>query len=598
MERRIEDYALLGDCRSAALVSLQGSVDWLCMPRFDSPACFASLLGTADNGSWSLAPAGLQRSERRYRPGTMVLETTHHSGEGSVSVADALVVEDGRHRLVRLVEGREGTVPMRMELRVRFDYGSVVPWARRVGDSLHLIGGPDALVLRTPVELRGEDLATVAEFEVDAGSRVGFDLAWHRSHEEPPRLTDPVDAIETTARWWTEWSDRIGYRGAYREDVRDSLVVLKALTHAPTGAIVAAPTTSLPEWIGGARNWDYRYCWLRDATFTLLALMEGGCTAEATAWRDWLLRAVAGDPSQLQIMYGIGGERRLPELELGWLEGFAGSRPVRVGNAAVDQVQIDVFGEVMDALDEARENGIEPDEVAWDIQREMLRWLEQHWHEPDEGIWEVRSGPAHFTHSKVMAWVAFDRAVRAVERHGLDGDPARWRAIADEIHAQVCAEAVDDRGVFTQAYGSAALDAAALTIPLVGFLPADDPRVIATVEAVQDELTDGGLVRRYRVDDADCDDGVGGEEGTFLLCSFWLVDCLALMGRHDQATELFERLLALRNDVGLLAEQYEPGAGRQLGNFPQAFSHIALASSAITLCPSHIGPSEERARAR
>ncbi len=593
---RIEDYALLGDRRSAALVSLTGSIDWLCLPRFDSPACLAALLGTADNGRWSIAPTVPHDSQRRYRPGTMVLETTHRCDTGTIVVTDALDVGDGQHRLVRLIEGLDGSVPVRMELLVRFDYGSVVPWVSDGAGGLHLVAGPDALVLRTPLDLRREGGLTVAEADVDAGARVGVELAWHQSHGEPPGAADPAEVIDATTRWWTDWSDRIAYEGAYRDDVRRSLLVLKALTHEQTGAIVAAPTTSLPEWIGGQRNWDYRYCWLRDATLTLLALLQAGCTGEATAWRDWLIRAVAGDPAQLQIMYGIGGERRLPELELDWLEGFASSRPVRVGNSAVDQVQIDVFGEVMDALDEARASGIEPDPLAWAIQREMLAWLEDNWDQPDEGIWEVRSGRAHFTHSKVMAWVAFDRAVRAVERDGLDGDARRWRTIADQIHAQVCARGVDERGVFTQAYGSSALDAAALAIPLVGFLPADDPRVVATVEAIQRELTDHGLVRRYLVDEL-ADDGVGGEEGTFLLYSFWLVDCLALMGRHDEATQLFEQLLSLRNDVGLLAEQYDPRGGRQLGNFPQAFSHIALASSAITLCPAHTGPSEHRASA-
>lgn len=596
MDRRIEDYALLGDCRSAALVSNKGSIDWLCFPRFDSPACFAALVGGPENGRWSLAPADDHRSERAYRPDTLVLETLHHTDNGTVAVTDALVPVGDAHRLVRLVEGRSGQVAMHMELRIRFDYGSIVPWVRRVENGIHAIAGPDALVLRTPVELRGQDLTTQADFVVSQGERVWFDLVWQESHLPVPEPVNVAEIVETTVTWWQDWVATLSYDGAYRDDVRRSLIVLKALTHAPTGAIVAAPTTSLPEWIGGTRNWDYRYCWLRDATFTLLALLQVGCYREAAAWRDWLIRAVAGDPSKLQIMYGVGGERRLSETELPWLDGFAGSKPVRVGNGAVDQLQIDVFGEVMDAMHQARLNGLEPDEVAWDIQQNMLAWLAGNWHRPDEGIWEVRSGPAHFTYSKVMAWVAFDRGVQAVEHAGLPGDVVRWRELRDQIHAEVCAKGVDERGVFTQSYGSTALDASTLMIPLVGFLPPDDPRVVATVEAVQRELTVDGLVQRYLVGDAS--DGVGGKEGSFLLCSFWLVDALALLGRNDEATALFERLLGLRNDVGLLAEEYDTGSERQLGNFPQAFSHIALAGSAITLCPHHTGPCEQRSTGR
>jgi GH15 family glucan-1,4-alpha-glucosidase len=591
--RRIEDYALLSDSRSAALVSKAGSIDWLCFPRFDSGACFASLLGGPDNGRWSLGPVGEARTVRTYRAGSLVLETTHSTASGVVVVVDAMVPVSDAHRLVRSVECHSGVVAMRTDVRMRFDYGSIVPWVTGSEDALFAVAGPEALVLRTPIELHGVGFATVGEFTVRAGDKVSFELAWYESHRPPPPPIDVDDALEDTIEWWRAWSSRLSYDGAYRDDVHQSLTVLKGLNHAATGSFVAAATTSLPEWIGGSRNWDYRYCWLRDATFTLLALLKGGCVDDARSWRDWLVRAVAGEPSRLQIMYGLAGERRLPELELPWLDGFEGSRPVRVGNGAAEQVQLDVFGEVMDAMHQARVHGMAPDENAWRVQEAMMNWLEGNWRVPDEGIWEVRGGRDQLTHSKVMAWVAFDRAVKAVEQHGLGGDAARWRGLRAEVHAEVCAYAVDDRGVFTQSFGGQALDASTLLIPLVGFLPAGDPRVVATVEAIQRELTTDGLVTRYQVSDAD--DGVGGEEGAFLLCSFWLVDCLALMGRRDQATALYERLLGLRNDVGLLAEEYDPVAGQQLGNFPQAFSHVAIASSAMTLCPDHVGPSEERA---
>ncbi len=591
--RRIEDYALLSDSRSAALVSKAGSIDWLCFPRFDSGACFASLLGSQDNGHWSLGPATVGQVERSYQARSLVLETIHTTATGVVAVIDALVPVGDAHRLVRRVEGRSGTVAMRSETRVRFDYGSIIPWVTRTDGAVSAVAGPEALMLRTPIELHGEGLATVGDFTVRAGDRVSFELTWHESHVAPPPPIDVNDALEATLDWWTDWSSRLSYDGAYRDDVHQSLTVLKGLSHARTGSFVAAPTTSLPEWIGGSRNWDYRYCWLRDATFTLLALLKGGCVEDARAWRDWLVRAVAGDPSKLQIMYGLAGERRLPELELPWLGGFEGSRPVRVGNGAADQVQLDVFGEVMDAMHQARAHGMAPEENAWRVQEAMMEWLEGNWQGPDEGIWEVRGGRDQFTHSKVMAWVAFDRAVKAVEQHGLGGDAGKWRRLRDQVHAEVCANAVDDRGVFTQSYGEHALDASTLMIPLVGFLPANDPRVVATVEAIQRELTTDGLVMRYQIDDSG--DGVGGEEGAFLLCSFWLVDCLALMGRSDQANSFYQRLLGLRNDVGLLAEEYDPVVGQQLGNFPQAFSHIAIASSAMNLCPGQVGPTETRA---
>ncbi len=591
----IEDYALLSDSRSAALVSKAGSIDWLCLPRFDSAACFARLLGDEDNGHWTIGPVDDATTSRRYLEGSLVLETEHRTATGTVVVTDALVAtdeEDGPHRLVRRIEGRSGSVPMRMVLRIRFDYGHIVPWVRHVAGGLHAIGGPDGMLLRAPVELRPEGFATVAEFVVDSQASVAFDLSWHHSTVAPPAAVDVDEAIDVTAEWWRNWSSRLSYDGAYKDEVKSSLIVLKGLSHRSTGGIVAAPTTSLPEWIGGERNWDYRYCWLRDASFTLVALTTAGYVLEAAAWRDWLVRAVAGEPSKVQIMYGLGGERRLPEMELGWLGGYRSSKPVRIGNAASDQLQLDVFGEVMDAIHLARVHGMEPEENAWRVQTAMLEWLEGNWSVPDEGIWEVRGERAHYTYSKVMAWVAFDRAVNAVERLGLDGDAGRWRTTRQEIHDEVCANAVDDRGVFTQSYGSSSLDASALMIPLVGFVPADDPRVTATIDAIQRELTVDGLVRRY--DPEASDDGVGGEEGAFLLCSFWLVDNLVLAGRSDEATALYERLLELRNDVGLLAEEYDPKGGHQLGNFPQAFSHVALASSAMTLCPGHVGPSQER----
>lgn len=589
---RIDDYALLSDTRSAGLVSRRGSIDWLCFPRFDSGACFAQLVGTPENGFWSLGPVDESRTERRYIDGSLVLETVHRCDAGSAIVRDVLVPAGNTHRIIREVEGRSGVVSMRTEIRVRFDYGSIVPWVRHVDGTLHMTAGPDSLALRTQIDLQGRDYSTVGEFSVRPGDRVAFDLSWHQSHTPPPERADPTVAIQQALTWWSTWSSGLTYSGAYADEMRASLTVLKGLSHSDTGSFVAAATTSLPEWIGGARNWDYRYCWLRDATFTLLALLKAGCISEARAWRDWLVRAVAGDPSKVQIMYGVGGERRIPELELGWLQGFENSRPVRIGNGAADQTQLDVYGEVMDALYHARLSGLAPDEDAWHIQEVMLEWLEGNWDKPDEGIWEVRGDPTQFTYSKVMAWVAFDRALKTIAHTELGGDGDRWGALRDRVHADVCANAVDNRGVFTQSYGGSALDASTLMIPLVGFLPAHDPRVLATVDAIQRELTSDGFIHRYSVDASD--DGVGGQEGAFLLCSFWLVDCLALMGRREEATNLFQRLLALRNDVGLLAEEYDPVSGQMLGNYPQAFSHVALASSAVTLCPQNIGPSEQR----
>jgi GH15 family glucan-1,4-alpha-glucosidase len=592
MSVRLEDYAFLSNTYSAALVSRSGSVDWLSFPRFDSPAFFASLLGSEENGCWSIAPTGdAVTSTRAYRHGTLVLDTHHRVPEGEVRVTDALVA-DPSSRLVRIVSGVSGRVPMRMELRVRFDYGSVIPWVRKIDGETAAVAGADALRLRTPVETHGAGFSTVADFTVSEGDEVPFELAWYASHTDPPRPVDVVTAIRKSERFWRRWAKKCTNEGEWHEDVSDSLVVLKGLSYTPTGGIVAAPTTSLPEEIGGTRNWDYRYCWIRDATFTLIALLESGYDDEAVAWRDWLLRALAGDPDKLQILYSVAGERRLPEWEVPWLSGYEGSAPVRVGNGASEQFQLDVFGESMDALYHSRLHGVGPSPEAWQIQKVLLDFLESKWRDPDEGIWEVRGPRRHFTHSKVMAWVALDRAVRAVADQDLDGPVERWKALRDEIHRDVCEKAVDPNGVFTQSYGSPELDASTLMIPLVGFLPPDDLRVRATVEAIERELTEDGFVRRYRsnpaVDGMDCD------EGAFLICSFWLVDNYALMGRKREARELFERLLALRNDVGLLSEQYDPAAGRLVGNFPQGISHVALVITAATLDEQRAGGSRGR----
>jgi GH15 family glucan-1,4-alpha-glucosidase len=589
----LSDYALLGDTETAALVDTHGSIDWLALPRFDSAACFAALLGTEDDGRWQIRPASpIRRVTRRYRAG-LVLETEWETDDGTVALIDGMPIRDQQPNLVRIVEGRRGRVPMAFDLRVRFDYGSIVPWVRALEGEWHATAGPDAVVLYTPLELDTHDHITECRFSVGPGDRVPFELRWHPSHRPPPPPVDPEAALARTEQIWREWTDRCGYDGPWGDAVRSSLTVLKGLTYAPTGGIVAAPTTSLPETPGGERNWDYRYCWLRDATFTLLSLIECGYTDEATAWRDWLLRTVAGDPGRLQIMYGAAGERRLPEQELPWLAGYAESRPVRVGNAAHGQLQLDVWGEVMDALWAGRNAGLEPDADAWRLQTALLDHLEGIWHEPDEGIWEVRGPRRQFTHSKVMAWVAFDRAVRYVEHLGSDGPVDRWRAIRDEIHGEVCAQGVDDRGRFVQSYGSSKLDASLLMIPLVGFLPADDPRVEATIDGVATELADAdGFVYRY-LPDRDVE-GVDGDEGSFLLCSFWLADCYALLGRRDAAVDLFERLVALRNDVGLLAEQWDASAQRMRGNFPQAFSHVALVDTATNLHPTLPGAARHR----
>jgi GH15 family glucan-1,4-alpha-glucosidase len=588
----IEDYALLGDTESAALVGKDGSVDWLALPRFDSPACFAALLGGPDNGRWRIAPAGpVTAVRRRYRDGTLVLETEMDTVDGTVAVVDCMPIRDREANLVRVVEGRRGRVPVRMDLTIRFDYGKDVPWVRRTGDGrLVAVCGPDAVYLDTPVPTRGEGLSTVAEVTVGPGDRVPFALSWHPSHLRPPRRLDAVAAVAETERWWQRWIASCAYEGDWAEDVRRSLVVLKALTYHPTGAIVAAPTTSLPEQLGGSRNWDYRYSWLRDATFTLISLLGAGYTTEAVAWRDWLLRAVAGEPSKLQIMYGVAGERRLPEWTVDWLPGYESSGPVRVGNAAADQFQLDVWGEVLDALYQSRATGI-PDE-SWALQRALMDFLEGNWREPDEGIWEVRGPRRHFTHSKVMAWVAADRAVKACRSHGLDGPVDRWRRLGADIRAEVLEKGVDDRGVFVQHYDTTDLDASLLRIPLVGFLPPTDERVVNTVEAIATELCEDGFVHRYRPH-PDLD-GLPPAEGAFLMCTFWLADCWTMLGRRDEAVRIFERLRGVANDVGLLAEEYDPGSGRLLGNFPQAFSHVSLVNTVSNLCAAGGGAAAHR----
>ncbi|WP_371614560.1 glycoside hydrolase family 15 protein [Streptomyces sp. NBC_00454] len=595
MTQPIEDYALIGDLMTSGLVGRDGSIDWLCLPRFDSAACFAALLGDQENGQWRIAPASAPDSarctRRAYVDGTLVLESFWETEDGaSFKVIDFMPQRDTAPDVMRIVEGLSGVSTVGSTLRLRFDYGRVVPWVRRCegareGDRV-AVAGPDSVWLRSepPVPTWGEDLSTRSEFAVAAGERVAFVLTWHPSHEDRPEPLDPYGALEQSVADWRDWSSQCRYEGPYREAVIRSLITLKALTYAPTGGIAAAATTSLPEELGGVRNWDYRYCWLRDSTLALGSLLATGFLEEARAWRAWLLRAIAGDPADLQIMYGIAGERRIPESELPWLKGYAASAPVRVGNAAVDQLQLDVYGEVLDSLYLARSNGLPAEHHSWRIQLSLLDFLADNWHRPDEGLWEVRGPRRHFTHSKVMAWVAADRAVRTLELNpALPGDVERWRTMRDAVHRDVCENGYDaERGTFTQYYGSRELDAATLLIPRVGFLPPDDPRVIGTVDAVRAELGSSGLVRRYSTEGPSVD-GLPGDEGAFLACSFWLADALHLTGREKEARELFERLLAVRNDVGLLAEEYDPVAGRQLGNFPQAFSHVGMVNTALTL---------------
>ncbi|GAA2412166.1 glycoside hydrolase family 15 protein [Streptomyces coeruleofuscus] len=590
MDPSIEDYALIGDEQTAALVGTDGSVDWLCLPRFDSAACFAKLLGDEDNGFWRIAPVGADRCTRRaYRRDTLVLDTEWETGKGTVRVTDLMPQRDEAPDLVRVVEGLDGEVTLHSVLKLRFDYGSIIPWVRRADGHRVAVAGPDSTWLRSEPEVRswGEDFGTHAEFTVRKGEKVAFVLTWHPSHEQRPPLVDPYESLRHSVEDWRAWAARCRYDGPYRDAVVRSLITLKALTYAPTGGIVAAATTSLPEEPGGVRNWDYRYCWLRDSTLTLGALLAAGYQEEAEAWRNWLLRAVAGDPADLQIMYGLAGERRLPEFELPWLSGFAGSAPVRVGNDAVKQLQLDVYGEVMDSLSLARISGLSAQPDVWALQTALMDFLRSHWQQPDEGLWEVRGGRRQFVHSKVMVWVAADRAVRTLERHPeLDGDLDGWRALRDEVHREVCDKGYDpERNTFTQSYGSRELDAALLLIPRVGFLPPDDPRVIGTIDAVRKELDHGGLLHRYSPTDSDQAeiDGLPGSEGTFLVCSFWLADALHMTGRTKEARELFERLVGLTNDVGLLSEEFDPVTGRQLGNFPQAFSHIGLVNTAMAL---------------
>jgi GH15 family glucan-1,4-alpha-glucosidase len=594
---RIEDYGLVGDLETAALVGRNGSVEWLCLPRFDSGACFAALLGDEHHGHWRIAPAaGGMASRRRYRRNTLILEHEWDTPEGTVRLVDAMPPRDEAANFVRVVEGVSGRVPVRMELAIRLDYGASVPWVTRTADGLSAVAGPDALRLRTPVDTHGEDMSTVAAFDVAPGDRVPFTLDWHPSHRPAPEPNLAFHALEQTEAFWQEWSEVSTYEGEWEDAVGVSLRVLKALTYAPTGGIVAAPTTSLPEALGGVRNWDYRFCWIRDATLTLYALAQCGYAEEALAFRDWLLRASAGAADQLQIMYGVAGERRLPEQELTWLPGYEGAAPVRAGNAAVDQFQLDVYGEMLDLAWFGFQSRRELQPIAWKRQLALMNYVETIARQPDEGIWEVRGPRRHFVHSKVMAWVAFDRAVRIAEGASLAAPLERWRRMREELRDEICREGFDaERNTFTQYYGSHELDASLLIIPATGFLPPDDPRVVGTVEAVRRELVQDGFVYRYSTGAKEGSvDGLPGKEGAFLPCSFWLCDALEAIGRHDEAVSLFERLLGVGNDVGLLAEEYDPQAGRMVGNFPQAFTHLAVVTTAHRLSGL---PSPQRHRA-
>ena len=606
MSLQIEDYGIIGDTQTAALVGCDGSIDWCCLPRFDSPAVFAKLLGDETNGYWRIAPAASPKSgtappllgtRRRYRGNSLVLETEWDLLGGTVRLTDCMPIREQNPEIVRVVECLSGEVQMRMDLAIRFEYGSAIPWVRRLDGVLTAIAGPDGVALWSPVHAHGEEMTTVAEWTMREGQRVPFTLTHFRSHEEVPRPVDGAYAVQHTAAYWDAWAEMENVEvSEWQEAVARSLITLKALTFAPTGGIIAAATTSLPESLGGNRNWDYRYSWLRDATLTLSSLMVAGYSEEAQAWRDWLLRAVAGEPSKLQIMYGPAGERTLLEREVPWLAGYEGATPVRVGNAAAGQFQLDVYGEVLGALHEGRRLGLESSGPAWDLEVAIMDFLESGWKEPDDGIWEVRGPRRHFTHSKVMAWVAVDRAVKDIEEFGLNGPIDRWKALRDEIHTEVCEKGYDaERKTFTQFYGSRELDASTLMIPLVGFLPPRDERVVGTVETIQRELTHDGFVLRYDSTNSAHVDGLTGREGAFLACSFWLADDLHLIGRHDEAVELFERLLSLRNDLGLLAEEYDPVAKRQVGNFPQAFSHVSLVNTAAGL--SEKGPTEPMSHA-
>ena len=598
MASRIEDYALIGDLGSAALVGTDGSIDWLCWPRFDSDACFAALLGTPEHGRWQIAPKDdAAKITRRYRPNTLILETRFETSEGAATLIDFMPPRGSNSHLLRLVVGEQGRVDFHGELILRFGYGAIVPWVTRIDDhTLRAVAGPDMAVLRASVHLHGENFKTVGDFAVVAGDKVSFSLSYALSHRDIPESVDIETQLRATEKFWTGWAGRNKIEGPWNEAVTRSLITLKALTYAPTGGMAAAATTSLPEFIGGPRNWDYRFCWLRDATLTLLALMNGGYYEEAQMWRDWLLRAVAGSPPQIQIMYGLRGERRLTEWEIPWLPGYENSRPVRIGNAAHDQLQLDIFGEVMDALHQARQGGLGANEAGWDLQRELLAHLEKIWREPDESLWEVRSGREHFTYSKAMAWLAFDRAIRSAEAFDLKAPLERWRSIRAEIHADVCAHGFDaGLGSFVRAYGSKELDASLLLLPAIGFLPPQDARICATVAAIERRLLVNGLVLRY--DSATVSDGLPAGEGVFLACSFWLADAYLMLGRHDDAVRLFNHLLSLRNDLGLLSEEYEPRTGRLVGNFPQAFSHLALVNTASNLA-HYKKPAEQRSEMR
>ncbi|MEU3657547.1 glycoside hydrolase family 15 protein [Streptomyces sp. NPDC032161] len=595
MAGRIEDYALIGDMQTAALVCRDGTVDWLCLPRFDSHAVFAGLLGTEEHGFWRLGPAWEDEEQppsaarRRYRGDSLVLESEWDTPRGTVKVTDFMPPRDGAPQVIRIVEGVSGRVPMRSELRMRFSYGRVTPWVHKVDGRTVAVAGPDSVWLDTSADTYGENLTTYSDFTVAPGDRIAFTISWQPSHHEPPGLPDPEGSLEATEEFWREWVEQCTYHGPYREAVVRSLIVLKALTYAPTGGIVAAPTTSLPEDIGGSRNWDYRYTWLRDAAITLSSLLRTGYREEARAWREWLLRAVAGDPENLQIMYGIAGERELGEAELDWLPGYENSAPVRVGNGAAGQLQLDVYGEVIEALHLAHMTGLTRNDYAMGLQLKLIEYLEKHWDEPDEGIWEVRGPRRHFVHSKVMAWVAVDRTIKLIESGDVEGPVERLSELRDEIHRDVCERGYDEeRNTFTQSYGSKELDASLLLIPQMGFLPPDDKRVIGTIEAIQRELsTEDGFVLRYPTHGEDAGvDGLEGDEGAFLACSFWLADDLAMIGRVDEARQLFERLLSLRNDLGLLAEEWDPRLQRQVGNFPQAFSHVPLIDTALRLTAS------------
>ncbi len=594
MSLRIEDYALIGDCHTAALVGRNGSIDWLCLPRFDSGACFAALLGSEQHGCWIIEPQGeVVATRRRYRGATLILETDFETTTGLVTLIDFMPPRTDEPDLVRIVVGQRGTVAMRSRFILRPDYGSILPWVRQSERGIYAIAGPDSFLLDSPIKMRGEDFTSVGEFEVHAGEQIPFVLMWHPSNQSCPAAIDAAAALQSTIEWWQQWSGRCQYQGPWKEQVLRSLITIKALTYAPTGGIVAAPTTSLPEMPGGVRNWDYRFCWVRDATFTLYSLLNNGYNDEAIAWREWLLRAVAGNPAQLNIMYGLAGERRLPELELDWLPGFENSRPVRIGNAAHRQFQLDVFGELIDSLYVARRTGVAADDNSWRVQLKLLEFLETAWTKPDEGIWEVRGPRRHFTHSKVMAWVAVDRMIRGVEYFHEQGPVERWKALRATIHDEICRRGFDaSQNSFVQHYDGPELDASLLMIPLVGFLPASDPRVVGTVAAIQKNLMHNGYVQRYQPN-ADVD-GLPAGEGAFLACTFWLVDNLLLQGKRDEAQAMFERLLALCNDVGLLSEEYDPVARRMLGNFPQAFSHVGLINTASNFCTGR-RPAEHRA---